>query len=227
GIFQALVNAYGNNAPFADANKFRDPVSNVARGNYNQTIPYIYPAPNDQINTGSGEGLWPIIRPVRNLPLGPNGSITTFFNETDPYTWWDSTTLTFVVAATNAQTGGTASAQGLHAQGLLSNPGMSRIKGLTFIDTIQQYIHPRIVHSLDLATNVTFRVNMAGLTVNSAGMHIAGNLQGWNPGSTAMTQDPNNANIWTYTTKLTPGDNLEFKFINGNAWGQDEAIPSA
>ena len=104
GIFQALVNAYGNNAPFADVNKFRDPVSNVARGNYNQTIPYIYPAPNYQINTGSGEGLWPIIRPVRNLPLGPGGSITTFFNETDPYTWWDSTTLTFVVAATNAQT---------------------------------------------------------------------------------------------------------------------------
>ena len=227
GIFQALVNAYGNNAPFADVNKFRDPVSNVARGNYNQTIPYIYPAPNDQINTGSGEGLWPIIRPVRNLPLGPGGSITTFFNETDPYTWWDSTTLTFVVAATNAQTGGTYNAQSLHQQGLLGNPGMSRIKGLTFIDTIQQYIHPRIVHSLNLATNVTFRVNMAGLTVNSAGMHIAGNFQGWNPGSTAMTQDPNNANIWTYTTKLTPGDNLEFKFINGNAWGNDEAIPSA
>ncbi|MFM8318153.1 MAG: alpha/beta hydrolase [Bacteroidota bacterium] len=124
GIFQALVNAYGNNAPFADANKFRDPVSNVARGNYNQTIPYIYPAPNDQINTGSGEGLWPIIRPVRNLPLGPNGSITTFFNETDPYTWWDSTTLTFVVAATNAQTGGTYRAQYVHQQGLLGNPGL-------------------------------------------------------------------------------------------------------
>jgi len=227
GIFQAMVTAYGNNAPFADANKFRDPVSNVARSNYNQTIPYIYPAPNDQINTGSGEGLWPIIRPVRNLPLGPGGSITTFFNETDPYTWWDSTTLTFVVAGTNAQTGGSYNAQALHQQGLLGNPGMSRIKGLTFIDTIQQYVHPRIVHSLDLATNVTFRVNMAGLTVNSAGMHIAGNLQGWNPGSTAMTQDPNNANIWTYTTKLTPGDNLEFKFINGNSWGQDESIPSA
>lgn len=227
GIFQALVNAYGNNAPFADVNKFRDPVSNVARANYNQTIPYIYPAPNDQINTGSGEGLWPIIRPVRNLPLGPNGSITTFFNETDPYTWWDSTTLTFVVAATNAQTGGTYNAQSLHQQGLLGNPGMSRIKGLTFIDTIQQYIHPRIVHTLDLATNVTFRVNMAGLTVSSTGMHIAGNFQGWSPGTTAMTQDPNNANIWTYTTKLTPGDNLEFKFINGNSWGQDESIPSA
>ncbi len=227
GIYQGLVNAYGNNAPFADVNKFRDPVSNVARSNYNQTIPYIYPAPNDQINTGSGEGLWPIIRPVRNLPLGPGGSITTFFNETDPYTWWDSTTLTFVVAAVNAQTGGSYNAQSLHQQGLLGNPGMSRVKGLTFIDTIQQYIHPRILHTLDLATNVTFRVNMAGLTANSAGLHIAGNFNGWNPGSTAMTQDPNNANIWTYTTKLTPGDNLEFKFVNGNSWGQDESIPSA
>jgi hypothetical protein len=227
GIFQALVNAYGNNAPFADVNKFRDPVSNVARSNYNLTIPYIYPAPNDQINTGSGEGLWPIIRPVRNLPLGPGGSITTFFNETDPYTWWDSTTLTFVVAATNAQTGGSYNAQSMHQQGLLGNPGMSRIKGLTFIDTIQQYIHPRIVHTLDLATNVTFRVNMSGLTVNSAGMHIAGNFNGLNPGSTALTQDPTNANIWSYTTKLTPGDNLQFKFINGNSWGQDESIPAA
>lgn len=146
GVFIAKANALGNNAPFANPGQFTDPVSTVARSWYNQTIDYIYPAPFNTINVGSGEGLFPIVRPIRN-------QISVFANEGDPWTWWDSTTLVAVVAATNAATGGTYNAQQLHLQGLAGNPGMGRTKSLTFIDTIQAYIHPRIVNVLGLPGN--------------------------------------------------------------------------
>jgi hypothetical protein len=42
--------------------------------------------------------------------------------------------------------------------------------------------------------NVTFQVNMTQTTVSSNGVHIAGSFQGWNAGSTTMT-DPNNDGI--------------------------------
>jgi hypothetical protein len=145
GVFIAKANALGNQVNL-NAALFTDPVSTVARSWYNQTIDYIYPAPFNTINVGSGEGLFPIVRPIRN-------QISVFANEGDPWTWWDSTTLTLVVAGVNAQTGGTYNAQQLHAQGLAGNPGMGRTKSLTFIDTIQRYIHPRIVNVLGLPGN--------------------------------------------------------------------------
>ncbi len=146
GVFMAKANAFGNNAAFSDPALFTDPVSTYARSQYNQTIDYIYPAPFNTINTGSGEGLFPIVRPLRN-------QISVFANEGDPWTWWDTTTLNFYVAQVNAQTGGSYNAQLLHQQGMAGNPGMSALKGMTFLDTIQQYIHPRIVNVLGLPGN--------------------------------------------------------------------------
>jgi poly(3-hydroxybutyrate) depolymerase len=131
GVFIAKANALGNNAAFSNPALFTDPVSSYARSQYNQTIPYIYPAPFNNINTGSGEGLFPIIRPLRN-------QISVFANEGDPWTWWDTTQLNGYVAGVNAQTGGTYNAQQLHQQGLAGNPGMGAVKSLTFIDTIQK-----------------------------------------------------------------------------------------
>jgi PA domain/Secretion system C-terminal sorting domain len=67
---------------------------------------------------------------------------------------------------------------------------------------------------------VTFVVDMKLQTVSPNGVHIAGNFQGWNPGSTAMVDAGNG--IYTYTTNIAPGDTVQYKFINGNAWGADE-----
>lgn len=145
GVVIAKANALGNQVNL-DAALYSDPISAAARSWYNQTIDYIYAAPFNTINVGGGEGLFPIIRPIRN-------QISVFANEGDPWTWWDSTTLTLVVAGVNAQTGGTYNAQLLHGQGLAGNPGMSATKGKTFIDTIQAYIHPRIVNVLGLPGN--------------------------------------------------------------------------
>ncbi len=72
---------------------------------------------------------------------------------------------------------------------------------------------------------VTLRVNMKQQTVSPLGVHVAGSFQGWNPSSTAMTNAGNG--IWTYTFVASPGDSVQYKFINGNAFGMDEMAITA
>jgi 1,4-alpha-glucan branching enzyme len=74
------------------------------------------------------------------------------------------------------------------------------------------------------AVEVTFRVDMSEQTVSANGVHIAGSFQGWNPGSTQLTKAPF-GNVYSVTLTFNPGDYLEFKYVNGNAWGQDESVP--
>lgn len=72
---------------------------------------------------------------------------------------------------------------------------------------------------------VTFQVNMSNVaSVSPLGVRIAGNFQGWNPASTPLTS---NGSIWSITVPLPVGQSIEYKFINGNAWGQDETVPAA
>lgn len=74
---------------------------------------------------------------------------------------------------------------------------------------------------------VTFQVNMQYQTVSPNGVHIAGNFQGWNPSATPMTRSLADTNVWTYTDTFNIGDTLQFKYVNGNAWGSDESVPAA
>ena len=69
-------------------------------------------------------------------------------------------------------------------------------------------------------------VNMNQQTVSTNGVHIAGNFQGWNPSATAMT-DANGDGVYEYTISTFVGEKIEYKFINGNAWGSDESVPVA
>ena len=77
-----------------------------------------------------------------------------------------------------------------------------------------------------LEYSLTIQVNMEGLNVSAAGMHIAGTWQGWDAGTTPMTQVAG-TDVWAYTTTFLPGTYIKYKFINGNAWGQDESVPGA
>jgi hypothetical protein len=77
-----------------------------------------------------------------------------------------------------------------------------------------------------LEYSLTIQVNMEGLSVSPAGVHIAGTWQGWDAGATPMTQVAG-TDVWSYTTTFLPGTYLKYKFINGNAWGQDESVPGA
>lgn len=81
---------------------------------------------------------------------------------------------------------------------------------------------------MDCRQPATYKVfvNMSQQTVSANGVHIAGNFQGWNPSSTAMT-DANGDGIYEYTINTFVGEKIEYKFINGNAWGTDETVPTA
>src|SRR5690606_28951236 len=135
----------GNNDVFVDFPS--DPYTDRARSLYGETVPYIYPSPNDGITINeTPEGLFPFVRPV--------SEISVFANESAPWDWWDFATLEQVVAGYNAATGASLDAAVLHGQGLAGNPGMGPDKGLTHIDTIQGYMVPRIVAALDLSTGI-------------------------------------------------------------------------
>ena len=73
-------------------------------------------------------------------------------------------------------------------------------------------------------TAVTFSVDMNNVSVSANGVHIAGGFQGWDPGSTLLT-DADSDGIYEVTLDLPVESTYEFKFINGNAWGNDEIIP--
>ena len=72
-------------------------------------------------------------------------------------------------------------------------------------------------------TNVTFQVDMSQQSVNPVGVSIAGSFQGWTPGATPLTDQGNG--IWSVVVAIPEGTEIQYKFINGNSWGQDESVP--
>ncbi len=73
--------------------------------------------------------------------------------------------------------------------------------------------------------NVTLKVNMQNETVSPNGVHVAGNFQGWDPSATEMT-DEDADGIYEYTFEAEVASQVQFKFINGNAWVDNETVPS-
>ena len=145
-VFIRIANEFGNNDAFAgmsDGDAFTD----AARANYGKTFDYIYASQPTMTVSANAEGLYPFI-----LPL--NGDLSVYGNQGSPWDWWDFATLEVVVAATNAALGTDFDAAEINANQLFSNPDMSQEQGLTYIDTIQGYLHPRAVLQLELATGI-------------------------------------------------------------------------
>lgn len=71
---------------------------------------------------------------------------------------------------------------------------------------------------------ITFQVDMTGQTVAPEGVHIAGSLNGWN--TEANTLEDQGNGIYALTLDLQPGVDYEYKYLNGNAWGTEEAAPA-
>ena len=91
------------------------------------------------------------------------------------------------------------------------------------IDLIAQWIDEGALETP--ASNdvvITFQVDMTYQEVSELGVHIAGSFQGWNPSTSECVLLGDNIYATTFT--LTPGDDHEYKFINGNAWGMDESV---
>lgn len=91
---------------------------------------------------GGEDGLFPFLRPTP--PFAPG--------EAGPWEWYDSTALTVY-----AQAVGLSASAGTQAyvNGLGTNPDMSKAKALAYIDTIQNYVNPRIVYCLGLPDGIS------------------------------------------------------------------------
>ena len=79
--------------------------------------------------------------------------------------------------------------------------------------------------------SLTFNVDMSNETISPNGVHVAGNFQSaagcgtdWNPGTCSLT-DPDNDQVYSATVNI-PAGTYEYKFINGNQWGEDEIPPA-
>lgn len=74
--------------------------------------------------------------------------------------------------------------------------------------------------------NVTLQVDLGSATPNANGVHVAGSFQNpaWTPGATSLTQ-VGTSSVYAVTLQI-PAGNYEYKFLNGNAWGDDESAPN-
>ncbi len=59
--------------------------------------------------------------------------------------------------------------------------------------------------------------------VDAAGVHVAGSFQGWDPKKTALTNVAG-TKIYEGTFKVAADQTIEYKFVNGDAWGKDESV---
>ena len=73
--------------------------------------------------------------------------------------------------------------------------------------------------------SITFQVDMSNEDVSADGVHIAGSFQGWDPALTVMSDEDDDMVYELMYDILEPaGTTIEYKFVNGNAWGDDEGI---
>jgi len=66
---------------------------------------------------------------------------------------------------------------------------------------------------------------MKDLTVPAEGVHVAGEFYDlwWVPNGISLTA-PAIGDVWEVALDLNAGDIIEYKFINGDSWGQDEYV---
>ncbi len=158
-LFMKKANQLGNNDAFKNSAFFADPYTERARAIYGNTYSYYLPAPNNNITVQNWlEGCFPVIKPLSASQLTQNGS---------PWQWWDLNTLTAVVAATNAALGTSYDANTIHQNGIAGNPDMGPVEGNAYLDTIQGYLFPRVMLSLNLPGANVFSVEEANTAANS------------------------------------------------------------
>ena len=90
-------------------------------------------------------------------------------------------------------------------------------------------IFPRFLSDVIPAVNVRLSVDMTEEIVSANGVHLAGsfmngnpNLPNWNPSGIQLF-DSTTSGLYETVLTLSQGY-YEFKFINGNTWGNDEVI---
>jgi acetyl esterase/lipase len=199
-IFIQVANDLGNNDAFAnipDGDVFTD----RARSLYGTTVDYIYADEMTMTIASTPEGLFPVMRPI--------GSVIAA-NESDPWDWWDFPTLQATVAGYNAALGTTFDADVIHGGQVFSNPDMSQAQGLAYIDTVQGYLHPRVVLAMDISTGIG-----ENLEVNAA-MDLYPN-----PATNVLTISNQLARMTQVVVLNSLGQEVGRELINGNSITMD------
>jgi len=97
-----------------------------------------------------------------------------------------------------------------------------------FTAPLVDFTHPTYCYAqcaeCPLDVSITFRVDMFNETVSPQGVHLTGSFNGWNPAIEAMSFI--GYGIYEVTLVLSPYTYHEYKFINGDAFGMDENLPS-
>lgn len=119
-----LANQFGNNDVFDIP--YNDPYTTRA----------------NQVNEGF-EGLFPFILPDPSIIIPGNP----FHGQAGPWEWWDSIALQTVAPAYGVPAANVAV---IYQNAFLTNPDASKAKGLAYIDSIQGYLAPRVVQSMQL-----------------------------------------------------------------------------
>ena len=73
--------------------------------------------------------------------------------------------------------------------------------------------------------DVVFQVDLSGQIVSPQGIHLAGSFNGWSATANPMTAIGNG--VYVDTLALDTTWNVEYKFLNGNTFFGQEAVPSA
>jgi hypothetical protein len=73
--------------------------------------------------------------------------------------------------------------------------------------------------------DVVIRVNMTGLTVAPQGVHLAGSFNNWSATANPMT--PVGGGIYVDTLSLDTTAIIQYKFLNGNNFANEEQVPSS
>lgn len=139
-LFIRKANELGNNDVFHIG--WTDPYS--ARANaINDGFP---------VNGFSREGLFPIVQPDPStiIPGDP------YHGQVGPWEWWNCTDLE-AVAPFCGQTAGFADA--VCGAAFYTNPGMSKTKALSYIDTVQHYLDERLCLALGLCSPNVIGIN--------------------------------------------------------------------
>jgi len=90
-----------------------------------------------------------------------------------------------------------------------------------------------LVAGISVAKKVKFAVDMTGQVLNVTGVHIGGDFQtlagfaggDWMPGTTPMTQETGDTNIYSIVVDIPAFTKYEYKVINGDQWYEAEFVP--
>ena len=149
GTFMSKVNSLGNNDAFLNI-WTQDPYTTAARDRYGKTFDYIYSNRPTITLANDLDGLFPM-----DLPKAPSA----FQNTGAPWEWWSLSDLQ-ALEQYYATIGITIDANQIDTNSLFNNPnGHDKNSALVYIDTIHNYINPRIMRVLQIGNWEALSVN--------------------------------------------------------------------